>query len=303
VPSTTAVVTSCTQRKSVPRCVDFAQLPQFPNVTGLAQAWQRLLRTVSPAGAAQSVYQGRSIADAATAASHLGCPWYVVSGGLGLVRSEEPVPAYECTAAGGSELDGRLKRLGVATSDWWTAITTREPQPLTRLISRRPVLLALPGSYLRMVRDDLAHLSATKADQLRIFTSSRGARFVPEHLAHCVMPYDDRLEAVPNYAGTQSDFAQRALRHFVEALDAASLTLEEARAAVLRALARRPRRPRSIGERRSDDEIRSVLTAQWTRHAGSSTRLLRYLRDEAGIACEQKRFRRIWQSLSAELRA
>jgi hypothetical protein len=116
------------------------------------------------------------------------------------------------------------------------------------------------------------------------------------------MPYDDRLESVRNYAGTQSDFAQRALRHFVEALRAAPLPLKEARASVSRALARRPRRSRSIGRRTSDDEIRRVLTAQWTRHVGSSTRLLRYLRDEARISCEQKRFSRIWQSLVAELR-
>lgn len=126
---------------------------------------------------------------------------------------------------------------------------------------------------------------------------------MPWHLADCVMPYDDRLESVRNYAGTQSDFAQRALRHFVEALGATSLPLEEARAMVAAALARRPRRPRSMGRRMSDDEIQRVLTAQWARHAGSSTRLLRYLRDEARISCEQKRFSRLWQALAAELRA
>ena len=154
-----------------------------------------------------------------------------------------------------------------------------------------------------MVHEDLAHVSVVKARQLRIFTSTVGARFVPEHLTDCVMPYDDRLESVPSYAGTRSDFAQRALRHYVEALEAAQLPLEEARGKVSAALARRPRPLRSPGSRMSDDDIRRALTAQWARHAGSSTRLLRYLRDEARIACEQKRFSRIWQALSAELRA
>lgn len=153
-----------------------------------------------------------------------------------------------------------------------------------------------------MVHDDLAVVPPGKAAQLRIFTSTAGAQFVPEHLADYVMPYDDRLESVHNYAGTQSDFAQRALRHFVEALGAASLPLEEARAMVSAGLAHRTRRPRTMGRRMSDDEIRRVLTAQWARHAGSSTRLLRYLRDEARISCEQKRFSRIWQALAAELR-
>ncbi len=117
------------------------------------------------------------------------------------------------------------------------------------------------------------------------------------------MPYDERLESIQGFAGTQADFAQRALRHFVEVLQATSMPLDEARGAVSASLARRRRRPRSVGQRMTDDEIRQVLTAQWVRHSGRSTKLLRYLRDEARISCEQKRFCRLWQQLSADLRA
>lgn len=138
---------------------------------------------------------------------------------------------------------------------------------------------------------------------LRIFTSPAGAQCVPDHLKCCVMPYDERLESVRGFAGTQSDFAQRALRHFVEALQATSMALDEARDAVAASLAHRRRRSRSVGQRLTDDEIRLVLTAQWTRHSGSSSKLLRFLRDEAQISCEQKRFSRLWQELSARLRA
>jgi len=279
-----------------------AQLPHMRQVERLAEAWNRLVARASPSGSAQSLYQGRSIADTAAVATLLGSSWYVVSAGLGLVRSDQPVPAYECTVAGGSELDRRLKLSGATTADWWNAITAPEPQPLSLLITQCVTLLALPSTYLRMVHDDLAEVPTAKAGQLRIFTSTAGAQFVPRHLADCVMPYDDRLESVRNYAGTRSDFAQRALRHFVEGLGATSLPLNEARATVSAALAHRSRRPRSTGRRMSDDEIRSVLRAQWVRHTGSSTRLLRYLRDEARISCEQKRFSRLWQALAAELR-
>lgn len=300
---TAVIVTNCTQRKSSRGRLNLVQLPHRRGVERLAEAWQRLVGRASPAGLVQSLYRGRSIVDTAAAASHLGSSWYVVSAGLGLVRSDRPVPAYECTVATGSELSDRLKRLGATTADWWNAITAPNPRPLSRLIARSPTLLALPSSYLRMIHDDLARVSAAKAGRLRIFTSTAGAKFVPGHLATCVMPYDDRLESVRNYAGTQSDFAQRALRHFVVALEAATLPLDEARARVSAALAHRPRRSRSMGRRMSDDEIQRVLTANWARHAGSSTRLLRYLRDEACIACEQKRFSRIWQALAAELQA
>jgi hypothetical protein len=115
------------------------------------------------------------------------------------------------------------------------------------------------------------------------------------------MPYDERLESVRGYAGTRADFAQRALRHFVEVLQATARPLEEAHEMVTASLAGASRRPRSTGQRMTDDEILKELEVQWARHSGSSTRLLRYLRDEARISCEQKRFSRLWQRLSAQM--
>ena len=300
---TAVIVTNCTQRKSGRARIDLARLPQVQGVGRLAKAWQRIIDSEGPSTTAGTLYRGRTIADTAAAAASLGSSWYVVSAGLGLVRSDELVPAYECTVAAGTELGRRLELSSATASDWWNAITASKPNPLSRLIATSTTLLALPSTYLRMVHDDLAHVSASEARQLRIFTSTAGAQFVPRELSECVMPYDDRLESVPKYAGTRSDFAQRALRHFVQALEASTLPMEEARAKVTAALDRRPRPLRSSGKRMSDDEIRRALTAHWARHAGSSTRLLRYLRDEARVSCEQKRFSRIWQALAAEVRA
>lgn len=300
---TAFIVTSCTQRKAGHDRVDVAQLPESTSLFRLAQSWRRTVGKASAEVAAQSLYQGRSIVDTAAAAAALGASWYVVSAGLGLIRSDEPVPGYECTVAAGTDLDRRLRALDGSAAQWWNALTAASPAPLSRLIAKAPTLLALPSGYLRLVQDDLARVTPAKARTLRIFTSVAGAQCVPVHLQGCVMPYDERLESVRGYAGTQSDFAQRALRHFVEVLQATSMPLEEARAAVAASLANRRRRQRSMGQRMTDDEIRKVLTAQWTRHSGSSTKLLRYLRDEARISCEQKRFSRLWQGLSAQLRA
>ncbi len=302
MPFTAAVVTNCTQRKAVDADVDVGQLPEADGLDPLANAWQRLVASAPSAGTAATLYQGRSISDTAVVAGHLSSRLYVVSAGLGLVAEDQCVPSYECTVAAGSALSDRLGRLGATAADWWAALTASHPHPLTRLISQGPTLLALPSSYLRMVRHDLSHVSAAEAKQLSIFTSTAGAAVVPERLAVCVMPYDDRLESVTGYAGTRADFAQRALRHFVLELQAAELPHDEARAKVAAALAQRPRPCRTQGTRLSDDEIRRMLRTQWTRHEGRSTRLLRYLRDEARISCEQKRFSRIWQSLAAEMR-
>jgi hypothetical protein len=241
--------------------------------------------------------------DAAASAAALGVPWYVVSAGLGLIRNDQLVPAYECTVAAGTDLDRRLRTLGSDAAKWWNALTNASPEPLSRLISTAPTLLALPSSYLRLVQDDLAQVTPARSRYLRVFTSTAGAQCLPRHLQGCVMPYDDRLDSVHGYAGTRSDFAQRALRHFVEVLQATEMPLKEAHEAVATSLANRRQRHRVRGQRMTDDEILKVLKAQWTRHSGSSTKLLRFLRDEARISCEQKRFSRLWQGLSEQLRA
>lgn len=295
-----AVVTSCTQRKSGVVQVDFRELEKIRGVRRLASSWTRLIAGAKSVRTVATLYQGRSIADTVAVASHLSSPWYVVSAGLGLVRSDQLVPVYECTVAPGSELYGRLNQQGATVVDWWAALTASNPNPLSRLIALGPVLVALPSSYLRMVRDDLSCVSNEQARHLRIFTSTAGAAVVPSCLAECVMPYDDRLESVPGFSGTRADFAQRALRHFVLKLQAAELRRDDARAKVNAALVRRSRPNHSSGLRMSDDQIRQTLRSQWKRHEGRSTRLLRYLRDEAGISCEQKRFSRIWQSLAVE---
>jgi hypothetical protein len=296
-----AVVTSCTQRKCGDVRVDFRHLPDARGLKTLAKAWQRQVAAAPPAKTVATLYRGRSIADTVAVAACLSTRWYVVSAGLGLICEDQTVPSYECTVAPGSSLSVRLARLRATAGDWWSVLTAQHPRPLSRLIAQGPTLLALPSSYLRMVLQDLSHVSTSEADHLRIFTSTAGAAVVPDHLAGCVMPYDDRLESVPGYSGTRSDFAQRALRHFVQDLGGANLSRDAAKGKVSAALARRPHPSRSQGIRLSDDEIRQVLVTQWTRHEGRSTRLLRYLRDEAGISCEQKRFSRIWQSLAIEM--
>lgn len=298
----TAIITSCTQRKSGGSRVDIAQLPENASLTHLVQAWRRAIARADANMTAQSLYKGRSIVDTAATATALSAPWYVVSAGLGLIRADQLIPAYECTVAAGTNLDQRLRTLQSHTAQWWNALTEASPSPLSTLIANTPTLLALPSGYLRLVHDDLAQVTPARAKSLRIFTSAAGARHLPHHLQDCAMPYDERLESVPGYAGTQSDFAQRALRHFVEALEATNMPLDAARATVAASLATRQRRQRSTGQRMSNEEILKVLKAQWSRHSGSSTKLLRYLRDEAQISCEQKRFSRLWQSLCAQSR-
>jgi len=296
-----SVVTSCTQRKSGPVLMASDRLLDGGSVADLGRQWRALISADCIRYPVHALYKGRSVLDAASVASHLCGKWYVVSAGVGLVSSERSVPAYECTVAEGSPLASQLTRLKATARDWWNEITVDESRPLARLIAANPTLLALPSSYLEMVYDDLDSISVESAEGLRIFTSKVGVQKLPSHIVQCAMPYDDRLESLAGYAGTRSDFAQRAMLHFVRSLGGEKLSMNEARESVSSALDCLPWPVRSRGVRKTDDEIKAVLKEQWANYSGRSTLLLRYLRDDAKISCEQRRFSRIWQSLVKEL--
>jgi hypothetical protein len=152
-----------------------------------------------------------------------------------------------------------------------------------------------------MIAPDLLGLPENKRHLLRIFSSAAGSADLHPELQPFTLPYDDRLEAIPGHSGTRTDFPQRALRHFIEEVEGHRCPLLEARARVESALV--GLQPRHIPTRTkmTDGEIANVMRKQWRRHNGSSTQLLRYLRQEAQIACEQKRFRDIWQVLRTEM--
>lgn len=293
------VITNCTTRKASGSAIAL-DVANASGIQVVARRWKALIDRTPPQCLAGDLYKGRSIAEAAASAMGLSGSLYVVSAGLGLVSAEDPVPNYDLTVVPGSALSLMLDRQGLGPEAWWAAISRGQSQPLSTLLARSTAFLALPCNYLRLVREDLAFVPPSAASRLRIFTSEAGRSEVPDRLARCVMPYDDRLETVSGFDGTRADFPQRALRHFVDVLRGHKLSLAEGRRAVEDFMAKQRRRTLPTRTRRSDAEIRALLGANWDACAGSSTRLLRYLRDDARVSCEQGRFRVLWQEVAAE---
>ncbi len=294
------VITNCTTRKAAGPTIGLAQVGATGGVLSIARRWKALVHRTPPQCLAADLYKGRSIVDAAASAMSISGSLYVVSAGLGLVSAEDPVPNYDLTVVPGSALAVMLDRQGLNPDDWWTAISRTQSRPLSTLLVRSTAFLALPSNYLRLVREDLAFVPPSAIGRLRIFTSEAGRSEVPDRLARCVMPYDERLETVAGFDGTRADFPQRALRHFVDVLRGHRLSLAEGRRAVEELMTKQRRRTLPTRTRRSDDEIRALLGSRWDACAGSSTRLLRYLRDDARVSCEQSRFRALWQTVAAE---
>ncbi|WP_338523596.1 hypothetical protein NUH87_28350 [Pseudomonas batumici] len=302
----TVIVTNCTNRKRLDGLPPVVLKDQcYSSIAAMAKAWMGQIDERPTTLTASSLYVGRSVSDARRVAIKLDAKLMFASTGLGLVEGDHKCPPYNLTVAQDpNSIIPRLEKLGAQASDWWEAMnaTQSKGSAIADLVSQPDVdlvLIALSSNYLQLIGEDLRKIRDVEIDKLRIFTSRPGIEMLPSHLRRIAMPYDERLET-STLPGTRNDFPQRALRHFVEVLDLSNAPAETARKSVGAAMDLLSRAKTTIRRRASDDEITFMLECAWARHQGSSTRLLRYLRDEALVSCEQSRFRRIWQDIKGQ---
>lgn len=307
-PQTCLVITNCTNRK---RSGSRGPVVKFPDARAksleeAARRWTRQLASARSELPVRDLYVGTAFSRTRAVCEHLNAQLYVVSAGLGFVHGDALAPNYNAsTSDRRSSLSQVLASLGRLPEDWWAALGRHHgtESPLASLVAQprwQRILIAMPASYLELVARDLEGLTKEHANRLRIFTSPRGERVVPQHLVHAVMPYDERLQG-SSRPGTQGDFPQRAMTHFVFDLDGTHLPLLKARACVINALSSCSAQTIPPREKRTDAELLEILRANWSKCEGRSTHLLRYLRDEALVACEQGRFRRLWLSLQSKM--
>jgi hypothetical protein len=305
----TVVITACTNRKRLPPTQGLrAHELATGALESVAQDWLSRLGATDTRVPAGRLYCGRAFAESISAAEGIGARLYIVSAGLGLIAAEAPVSSYSLTVAPGFP-DSILRRLQPASSAaaWWAEITARST------VSERMAavfgssagglfLLALPSLYFSMIEDELLELREDVLARCRFFGLGIAAR-IDRRLEPLVMPYNGRLEdSASRYRGTRSDFAPRALRHFAEVVlpEHPQGSADQHRGAVTKALAawnepRAPSRPRI-----SDERVMDLIRKHWDDVGGRSSRMLRLLRDELSVACEQGRFRALFQVVRKE---
>lgn len=303
------IVTSCTNRKkNTGEILTLDGAKHASSLASLVHDWVAEIASATQHEVAVNLYKGRSFTEAKLAAKEIGANLYVISAGHGLIHSNDRLPSYNLTvtASPDNELHRSLLRLKKTSSDWWQLLTQQFPEhrslaALMNRMSNSMVLLAIPSPYLRLISQDLEGLKNEQVARLRIFTSEFGASELPKQLRSTVMPYDERLEGLPNFGGTRVDFAQRALRHFVRVLQGHLLPLESAKDKVVQAMNALVKPPLPKREKKSNAEIAELIEQNWERLNGSSAALLRYLRDDALVACEQSRFVMLRNGVQAQL--
>lgn len=274
------------------------------SIEALAESWARQLVRAKSQSVAADLYVGRSVADAKLVANLCPGELMIVSAGLGLIVGKTIVPNYQLTVVDGvGSIRPWLIRNNYQSGQWWSALNSAlgNVAPISARISEaRPndlFLIALPSTYIELISNDFSQVQPEKAANVRIFTSTAGVNLLPKHLTQCAMPYDDRLEGIGGYSGTRSDFPQRAMRHFVERLQAHGLGAADGAHAVRMAMASSRGKQIPRRTRLDDGEISKLIAANWTATGGSASRLLRVLRDDNLVACEQSRFSSLWRQV------
>ena len=286
------MITLCTSRKRVTPKVLASTLPRGTQAV-VSAAWIRAIKEAAPEERAERLYAGRAFREATRAAQVLNGELAVASAGLGFIKVDSCIPSYDLTISRGGI---RHKIVGPFDAKRWWRVVSSGPYAidLERALKARPLVLAcLSRAYVPFIVDALEKLPR---ERLRIFGA--GLRSVlPPVLAECLLPYDDRLESVS--PGTRADFAQRALLHYATTIYGGSkMTLEHDKAAVRTALEKVKAKPRGPKRPSVDDAaIRNVIKRLLPTIGKRRSVMLRHLRIEEGIACEQGRFNRLFSEV------
>jgi hypothetical protein len=296
------VIAACTNRKRPSATVRAGALARG-SVDAVGHAWLELLANETTYRAA-GLYCGRSAREAERTAALLEAPLLFASAGLGWIAADQSVPSYGATIMDGE--DNILAKLDDDSDarGWWRWINRHSPfaTSFEQAVQETAgvILVALPGAYLAMIEPDLLALAPDQLKRLRIIERLPTRRAALQDLT---LPYDARLDApASGFAGTRSDFYARAARHFAQVIHPAhpGADLQTHAEAVGAELSRHAAPDARVGKRQSDQELRAIVATHWDRAAGRTTRLLRILRDDLGIACEQGRFARLMQAMRAE---
>lgn len=299
------IITSCTHgKREEPEAILCARELHPGTQQEVAHEWLTRLRTETLGVhhvPAEDLYCGRAFSEASLAAGTN--PMYIVSAGLGLVPRDREIPAYSLTISGRGDDSIRTKVSKLNKVRWWSLVSkSLFSSDLLKELSKRPrrvIVVALPLTYFDMVEQALVSLHPSIIERLRIV----GLR--PENvcasLQDQVMPFDDRLNGPDSpLVGTRGDFAQRCAHFFVEQILSDSRRSAREDATKIKRKISKWDLPVPIPRRakKSDDQIRALIKKHWDQVGGSSARMLRYLRDDINVACEQSRLGKLYREVA-----
>jgi len=302
------VVVTCTDRKRLPVPASLRVRSLEPGgAAARCRSWvARLEASDAPLVRASDLYAGDhwSVAMALPAsATGWAVELWVVSAGYGLVRPDAMVRPYAATFA--PRHPDTVAPLGGLPAWWhelsgWVGPEAGSPRSLAALAAQKPeapILLVTSLAYLRALAADLAAAAEVMSPSLLtvVCAGAQGRSVARAHLVEL----DARLQSC--LGGARQSLNVRAGRHLVTTAAEHGFVTEHMREVVAGLMRDVPAYQAYRRQPMSDEAVRTYIRkARCTEPGVSCTRLLRRLRD-SGCACEQQRFRQLFEYTLAEV--
>lgn len=304
------VVTTCSNRKRRTNLPSLTAegLPMGP-VDEVASNWITLLRGAETVQLTD-LYCGRGF-QVAMETAKTPESLYIISAGIGLNLASSSAPSYSLTVTRGKAdcvLDKLVPR--VKAAQWWRSLTKSlgQPNPFYKMTKSNPerlICIACSSIYLSMIQSDLIELPLDCRNRIRLFGPQDTQYFDPI-VCSLIMPYNQSFDGPDSpIPGTKCDLAQRALQHFVLNILPinTSISNAEEHAETVKSVLAHFRLPgRQIRQKKSDTDITETIQNLYDSSGGNSRRMLRLLRDQYGIACEQGRFSKLFNNVKENIR-
>lgn len=299
------LVTLCTNRKKrlAGPLLQTRNLPLGSQEQAFTE-WQHRILSCTDRQPARETYCGRGFGEALATARATLQPLWIISAGLGLISADEAIPPYDLTLSPASLNSIQTRILSsFCPARWWRQLNQlHDPvRSLSELVQVHPnatVVITLSSAYAELVTADLANLPLLVRNRVRLvgLVSDQG---LPPVLQPLWMAYDSRFDGPdsPN-SGTRADFPQRVARHFIEQIAVRDPIAPPEQHRMWVADALMGMRPAAVVLRRQsldDQAILALIIRRWNSASGSAARMLRVLRDEEGVACEQGRLARLFK--------
>lgn len=301
-PPAVHIVVTCTNRKQV-SVPDHLRLG---NLRGRSQrerfaVWTRRLTTDEPTIPARDLYGGEHwrIATNLPALAGRSAQLSVCSAGYGLVSVDTMLNPYAATFSTGTS-----DSVGSGQSElreWWQRLADwpgprvgapRSFVELAKLDPQASIVAVMSEAYLRACAQDLvqaaAHLS--DPDGFAVIGPPRPGTALEELL----VPVTARLR--PVVGGSLHALHARAASYLLSEVEQGVVSRKRLRETARSATEAAPvdASRRSPGARLSDEEVREFIRQRVAAGQPSATVLLRGLR-QAGMSCEQSRFKRLYE--------
>jgi hypothetical protein len=310
------IVASCTERKrlQVPSALRLRTVRAQNASDRVKRWWQILGRARQKPMIAADLYLGdhwsiiKSLPEVASEVGLQAFLW-VASAGYGLIPENAPICPYSATFATGhpdSVFTDQLQTPKfVVLRSWWNGLSRLSgpvqnvPRSLKAIAHRdnaAAILVVGSSDYIGAMEEDLMAAAGILRDSRRLIVVSTPATGMQNGLQPHLVPSSARLLA--GLGGARPSLHARVARKIISEASKWELRADVLKVRYEGLLTRSPQLRKFDRETMTDQQVSKFIHAKRRRNPGlSCSRLLRTLRD-SGHACEQARFKVLFQQIT-----